>query len=143
MDTMTTLLWILSVAWAAETTCTLTVTLDSLEHTQGTIELSVFTQADGFPTQVDKAFRHTSGRIQPGPSFTHTFGQLPCGKRYAVSAHHDENENKKLDTKWFVLPREPVGASNDARGTMGPPSFEDASMPLAADTSLHIQMTRL
>ena len=46
---------------------------------------------------------------------------------YAVSVVHDENSNGKLDTNFIGMPREGVGASNDAKGHMGPPKFSAAS----------------
>ena len=40
---------------------------------------------------------------------------------------HDENSNGKLDTKFMGIPREGVGASNGAKGHLGPPKFEAAA----------------
>jgi uncharacterized protein (DUF2141 family) len=45
---------------------------------------------------------------------------------YALSAFHDKNGNGKLDTNFVGMPVEDYCASNDARGFMGPPSFEDS-----------------
>lgn len=50
---------------------------------------------------------------------------IPYGE-YAVKVFHDENTNKKMDTLMFGIPSEKYGFSNNARGTFGPPSFEDA-----------------
>jgi uncharacterized protein (DUF2141 family) len=46
---------------------------------------------------------------------------------YAVSVFHYENGNGKLDTNFMGMPREGVGASNDARGHFGPPKFAAAA----------------
>jgi len=40
--------------------------------------------------------------------------------KYAVSVFHDENSNGKLDTNFLGIPREGVGASNNAKGHFGP-----------------------
>ena len=53
------------------------------------------------------------------------FANLPFGE-YSVSAYHDENANKELDTNWLGIPKEGTGASNNAKGKMGPPKYEDA-----------------
>jgi uncharacterized protein (DUF2141 family) len=45
---------------------------------------------------------------------------------YGLSAFHDKNGNGRLDTNFLGIPTEDYCASNDARGFMGPPSFEDA-----------------
>ena len=48
--------------------------------------------------------------------------------RRGVRGHrlHDEDGNGGMGTDWMGRPREGWGASNDARGRFGPPSFEDA-----------------
>lgn len=53
------------------------------------------------------------------------FRSVPKGS-YALSAFHDQNANGKLDTNFIGLPIEDYGASRNARGTFGPPSFDDA-----------------
>lgn len=45
---------------------------------------------------------------------------------YGLSAFHDKNGNGKLDTNFLGMPTEDYCASNDARGFMGPPSFDDS-----------------
>jgi uncharacterized protein (DUF2141 family) len=44
-----------------------------------------------------------------------------------VASYHDENDNGKLDTNAFGLPTEGYGFSNDAQGTLGPPSYTQAA----------------
>lgn len=53
------------------------------------------------------------------------FRGIPEGT-YGLSAFHDKNGNGKLDTNFVGMPTEDYCASNNARGFMGPPSFEDA-----------------
>ena len=53
------------------------------------------------------------------------FEGIPPGG-YAVAAYHDENGNGKLDTGFLGIPTEGLASSNDAKGFMGPPSFEKA-----------------
>jgi len=45
---------------------------------------------------------------------------------YAVSVFHDENSNGKLDRNFMGMPKEGVGASDDAVGHFGPPKYDDA-----------------
>jgi len=52
---------------------------------------------------------------------------LQVGKTYALAAYHDANNNGKLDTNFFGIPTEGYGCSNNARGTFGPPAFEDVA----------------
>ncbi|MEN8835700.1 MAG: DUF2141 domain-containing protein [Polaribacter sp.] len=51
---------------------------------------------------------------------------------------YDENNNGKMDTKLFGVPKEPYGFSNNAKGFMGPPSFEEAKFTLASNKKIKI-----
>ena len=55
-----------------------------------------------------------------------SLAQLAPGK-YAIKVFHDENDNRELDVNWMGIPKEPYGFSNDAMGTFGPPSFQQAA----------------
>ena len=44
----------------------------------------------------------------------------------AISAYHDENDNKKLDKNLFGIPTEGYCTSRNAKGQLGPPKFDDA-----------------
>ncbi len=54
------------------------------------------------------------------------FLEVPAGT-YALVVLHDENMNARADYNWIGLPKEGYGFSNDARGTLGAPSFSQAS----------------
>lgn len=53
---------------------------------------------------------------------------------YGLSAFHDQNSNGKLDTNFVGMPIEDYCASNNARGFLGPPSFEDAKFTFRGGT---------
>lgn len=55
------------------------------------------------------------------------FADLPPGQ-HAIKAYHDVNANGKLDTNWMGIPTEPYGFGNDARGSFGPPSFNQSAV---------------
>jgi uncharacterized protein (DUF2141 family) len=60
--------------------------------------------------------------------------------RYAVAAFQDSNRNGKLDKNLFGVPTEPYGFSRDARGRMGPPSFEAAAFEVTLDSEAIITL---
>ena len=64
---------------------------------------------------------------------------LPPGV-YAVAVVHDENANAKLDTGFLGIPREGIGASNDAQGRFGPARFGDAKLSLSRDTTIDVRL---
>lgn len=97
----------------------------------GKVVCALFADQTGFPMKQNKA--EARSVVAPkSKKATCTFKAISAGT-YAVSAFHDENGNGELDTNWVGMPKEAVGASNNAKGTMGPPSFKDASFPVSAD----------
>jgi uncharacterized protein (DUF2141 family) len=82
-----------------------------------------------FPRESQKAIAHATSAISDKKAVCE-FPGIAVG-RYAISAFHDENSNGKLDTNFIGMPREGVGASNDAKGHMGPPKFPAAAFQFA------------
>jgi len=68
-------------------------------------------------------------------SVTDIFSDLEPGK-YAIRYIHDENDDKKMNTGTFGIPSEGYGASNDARGTFGPPAFADMIFSVSGTTKI-------
>lgn len=64
---------------------------------------------------------------------------LPEGE-YALAVMHDVNEDGKLNKNFFGIPTERYGFSNNARGTFGPPSFDDAKVFLTNGDTLRIAL---
>ncbi|WP_409772474.1 DUF2141 domain-containing protein [Thermaurantimonas sp.] len=59
---------------------------------------------------------------------------------YSVEAFHDQNNNGKLDTNPFGIPREPYGFSNNVRGNFGPPDFELTLFQVSGMTTTKIRI---
>jgi uncharacterized protein (DUF2141 family) len=96
---------------------------------KGQIFCALYSSADGFPKESQKAIRRQTSSISDKKASCEFSGIVPgtC----AVSVFHDENSNGKLDTNLVGIPREGVGASNDARGHLGPPKFDAAAIQFA------------
>jgi uncharacterized protein (DUF2141 family) len=101
-----------------------TVRVAALHSNAGQVGCSLYGSAKGFPKDPAAAVALHFCPIVGGASVC-AFPPVPAGT-YAVACFHDENNNGKLDTGIFGIPKEGVCASNGATGTMGPPSFEDA-----------------
>jgi uncharacterized protein (DUF2141 family) len=101
------------------------VEISGLRNDKGQILCALFASADAFPKKADKAIARLTTKIAERKAFCDFTGVAPG--TYAVSVVHDENANGKLDTNFIGMPREGVGASNDAKGHMGPPKFAAAS----------------
>ena len=100
-----------------------------MRNDKGQISCSLYSSADGFPKKGEKAVAHIVAPISEREAVCEFPGIAPG--TYAVSVFHDENSNGKLDTNFLGIPREGVGASNDAKGHMGPPKFDAAAFQFA------------
>ena len=121
----------------------LTLRVDNIKEA-GEIHIAIYDSADAF--EADRGEKGgaapgiTQGTIEmvePG-SVTYRY-ELPPGT-YAIGIFHDANLNNRLDNYFFGVPREQYGFSNNARGFMGPPSFEDAAFLVEGKTKISISL---
>ena len=98
---------------------------DALSTNQGSVHCALYANEKGFPTEPKYALARV--KVQPrDKAATCAFLDVKAG-RYAVALWHDVNNNGKVDSNWLGIPNEPVGASNNAKGSFGPPKFASAS----------------
>lgn len=100
------------------------VRLLGLRNDHGRAGCMLFGSEKGFPRDPGAALQKVWCPIDSGEAACR-FQQVPAGV-YAVACFHDENGNGKLDTGLFGIPKERTVASNEAKGTLGPPKFGDA-----------------
>ena len=119
----------------------LIVRVDNIQEA-GEIHIAIYDSAEAF--EADRGEKGgaapgiTQGTIEmvePG-SVTYRY-ELPPGT-YAIGIFHDANLNNQLDNYFFGVPREQYGFSNNARGFMGPPSFDDAAFSVEGKTEISI-----
>lgn len=113
----------------------LKVVVRGLRNKHGKLLVNLFNQKKGFPMDAQKAHASAIQAIN-GETVDVLFQNLRPGV-YAVGALHDENGNWKLDTHFMGPPKEGTGASNDAQGTWGPPSFERAAFRIHPGENTH------
>jgi uncharacterized protein (DUF2141 family) len=101
------------------------VEIDGLHNDKGQVLCAIFSSATEFPKKAEKAVAQAKSDISQGHAFC-DFPRIAPGT-YAVSVFHDENSNGKMDTNFMGIPREGVGASNNAKGHFGPPKFAAAA----------------
>ncbi len=104
----------LSVSAQEEETVTLTIEISGMKSNKGTVLVALYKNKEDF---LKKQFRGDVAKIKNKKAIT-VFKNLVPGI-YAVSLFHDENNNQKMDTNFFGIPKEPYGTSNDAKGFMG------------------------
>ena len=116
----------------------LTVKITNIKTSEGEIAVALY--------NAEKKFMKSSYKTKTGKAVAGTveiiFENIPQGQ-YALSVMHDENENEKLDTNLFGIPKEGFGFSNNAMGKFGPPSFEKAKIEITSSKEISIKLKYL
>lgn len=123
-----------SVAQNKETV-TLTVNISGLNSNDGVLLVGLYNAKTFF---LKKTYKGNIGKINNKKSSV-TFVNIPKGE-YAVSFVHDKNNNGKMDTNILGIPKEDYGCSNNAKGFMGPPKYDDAKFQLQTSKTLEIKI---
>jgi len=119
---LSSLLWIAVIAKAQNN---LEVKIDNIKSDHGDILIGLYANSQNFPRKI------SDGRIVKASKegVIVLFHDLKPGP-YAISVMHDENSNKDMDQNKIGIPKEGFGFSNNARGSLGPPSFDKAKFEL-------------
>lgn len=111
----------------------LTVTLQDIKKTQGTINLGVFDEAG-----------YDSGQSVSGATVTVdaatetvTIEGLAPGF-YGIKLYHDVDGNGEMNTNPFGMPTEPFAFSNNAKGRFGPAKWDAAKFEVTADGAVQV-----
>jgi len=120
----------ISVTARAAETATVKIEVVGLRNQKGSVRLALWNSKDGFPKDSEKAARRFRLPIVDGKASLVVDG-LVAGD-WAIAAFHDENDNGVFDLGLFGIPKEGMACSRDARNRFGPPSFDQAKIPLRA-----------
>ena len=112
----------------------LTVSVSGLKSNKGTLRVGLYNSENMF---LKTAFKGISSKIKNN-SATVTFIGIPKGV-YGVSAFQDENNDGKLDKNIVGIPSEDFACSNNAKGFMGPPRYEDAKFEVNKDSKIDVK----
>jgi uncharacterized protein (DUF2141 family) len=114
---------------------TITLNFEGMKSDKGSLFIALYNTEDSF---LKKPIKGTIVKIVDKKA-TVILKDIPASV-YAVSAFHDVNNNKKMDTNFFGIPKEPTGMSNDAKGFMGPPKYVDAKFEVSKNRILTINV---
>ncbi len=109
-------------------TGTIQLEVQNIKPSKGSIKVAIFGAEEEFLVD-DKAIQGHSVATTNSDKLTITLKNLPFGT-YAIAIYQDLNDNGKLDTNLFGVPKEPYGFSNNARSKWGAPKYEIAKFEL-------------
>lgn len=113
----------------AQTECPgIHVKILNIRNSTGTVACALFESPAGFPIEYLRSATNVMVIRVRAKQARCDFLDIPPGT-YALAVIHDEDMNGMLDTNWLGVPTEGFGFSNDAKGTVGAPSFSAASFP--------------
>ena len=117
---------------SAASAADLLVNVTGVRSDKGSVALCLWDRAGFFPNCIDHpAYRGIRLPARAG-SMAFRLTDVPPGA-YAVSVYHDEKNIRRLEKTILGMPLQGTGASNDAKGRFGPPSFRDASIKLGLE----------
>ena len=120
---------------AQEGTFQITVFISGLDSNEGQVLIALHNEKAQF---LKTDFKSAITKIT-NKKVMYTFKEIPKGE-YAISIFHDRNSNNKMDVNFFGIPKEAYGCSNNAKGFMGPPKYEDAKFQLTKNSTIRIQI---
>ena len=114
---------------APPTTATISVNVGTFRNQKGVLGCRLFRSPTGFPET-------STGTVEKRAAITGAtarcdFTDVPPGV-YAVSAMHDENDNRKLDKGFFGIPTEGYGVSNNHTHAMSAPTWDESKFVVEA-----------
>ncbi|PZX94844.1 hypothetical protein DOS84_04625 [Flavobacterium aquariorum] len=112
----------------------LTVSVSGLKSNTGILKVGLYNSDATF---LKSTYKSITSEIK-NSSATVTFVGIPKGE-YGISTYQDENSNGKLDKNMMGIPSEDFACSNDAKGFMGPPKYEDAKFNIDKNSKIEIK----
>ncbi len=116
-------------------TATLTVNTSGFKNNDGKVKVGLYNNEGKF---LKESYLAVTSEIK-GLKATVLFKNIPVGE-YAVSIFHDEDNDGKLKTGVFGIPKEDIACSNNAKGKMGPPKYEDAKFQVTKDATIAVTL---
>ncbi len=101
----------------------ITIHLTGLKLQESNVYIAMFESVTGFPHELDSA--ETTKLPATNTQMKLTVPQL-TGLSRAIAVFQDLDGNGQLSKNALGIPTEPYGFSNNVRGVLGPPTFQEA-----------------
>ncbi|MEM7146992.1 MAG: DUF2141 domain-containing protein [Verrucomicrobiota bacterium] len=119
--------------FAKETgTGTVVVDVSGIKEVKGRVVVSFFSSEKDF---LKIPVKQVAVPVTKAGEVTVRCEGVPAGV-YGVTVHQDFDGNNEIEKNALGIPKEPYGFGNNAKGRMGPPSFEKASITVKSGGEL-------
>ncbi|MEO8405474.1 MAG: DUF2141 domain-containing protein [Chitinophagaceae bacterium] len=115
-----------------------TMIVSNIAKKGGTLFIGWYNNAADF-REPDKAVMQKKVPVGGRESVAIVFDDVPQGT-YAVAIFLDENDNGKMDTNFFGIPKERYGFSNNVYPMMRAATFKESSFVVEKETSFTIKL---
>jgi uncharacterized protein (DUF2141 family) len=115
----------------------LVIHVGNVKSASGQVMVALYDDAGAF---LKRPVRATQAQADKAGT-TLVFHDIAPGD-YGFAVFHDTNDNGRMDKNLVGIPTEPIAFSNNARGRMGPPTFDAARLAVPAaglDTSVSLR----
>jgi len=110
---------------AKSQSATQTIIFHNLDNKEGKIYIAWYNKEADF-TKEDKMHQAKVVEVRDKNTVAVVFDNILPGT-YAIAAFFDQNDNGKMDTNFFGIPKEKYGFSNNVRPMMRAATFKEAS----------------
>ena len=111
----------------------LTVNTSGFKNNDGKVKVGLYNSETKFLNETYLSIFSDITNLKASVRFTN----LVPGE-YAVAIYHDEDNDGKLKTGIFGIPKEDFACSNNAKGKMGPPKYIDAKFTISEDATIAV-----
>lgn len=115
----------------------ITISVEKIKPSVGSLFIGLYKESNNF-AEIENVYRSTILDVKNKSRLISTFN-IQKGT-YAISIFHDENNNGKLDTNFFGVPKEGFGFSNNPKVNFSKPTFKECSFELNNNKIITINM---
>ena len=113
----------------------LEVAMTGFKNNNGVVNVGLYDSEGNF---LKETYKKLQSKIKSNQAIV-TFEGIEKGE-YAVSIYQDENLNGIMDKNFMGIPSEDYMASNNTKGFMGPPKYENAKFMVEKNSKININI---
>ena len=118
---------------------TIDITITNVRSNNGKVQLQVYRDQATFSKETPYKVYYVSKSEMKNNTLHYKISDLPEGT-YGIAILDDENNNKKMDWSFIMLPKEGFGFSNYFLSALRKPKFDDFKFYLKGEISVSVKV---